>query len=66
MNKSFLGRQVVLSIQVSVLVKIKLNDRLGANLSSCGQQANEVFLLIQDPQSFYEKKVKKWYLWYNS
>lgn len=68
LNKSFLGRQVILPVRVSVYVKIKLDalDRLEANLSSCCvEQANGVFLLMQDPYSCYEKKVKKLYLWYN-
>lgn len=49
-NESFLGRQVVLPVQVSVHVKIKVNYsfRLGTNLSSCIHQINGMFLLVQD------------------
>lgn len=59
-NKSSLGRQVVLPVQVSVHVKIKLNDsfRLEANLSNCIHQTSGIFLLMHDPCSCCEKRVK--------
>lgn len=67
-NKNSLVRQIVLLVQVSVHIKIKLNDifGFGANLSSCIHRTNGIFLLMQDPCSCYEKKVKILYLWYNS